>query len=459
MGGRLVLFAAAACLLAAGSAAVEVYPFEPFGAIDPLANGIHFELTGYSANTLFVTTVEGFHAYDFATGVWTDHTHPGSIGMTRTAVLKLFGLPDRIVLGGVNAFFKGTLWYSDDGGATQFLTRESTGGAVTDLAQRHSLVDPLIYACTWSDVVPGELLRSLDHGLTWIPVTGHGHHVMTAVALVADDEVYVAGDNYVTRTFDHGATWENLQANLPAGEGLYCLLVHEPVTTVPKQQSRDAVDQPIWADYLMVANDSGVYVCVDPSAVHWQRVLPHACRAFAARFVSSGSLRDLTLYYDENWAVTFDGRLLYCEDRNWDDWLDVTALIAPAVPIDVTEGYDGVYVLTRDHGVYRSDGGVPPWTSTPDLPPPLSLVAAPNPFNPRTTVSFTLPQAGLADVSVYDLAGRRLATLAREHLTAGLHTRVWDGIGPDGRALPSGAYLLRLQAGGEVTGKKLSLVR
>ena len=85
--------------------------------------------------------------------------------------------------------------------------------------------------------------------------------------------------------------------------------------------------------------------------------------------------------------------------------------------------------------------------------------SVPNPFNPRTTVSFTVTQPGAARVEVIDLAGHLVATLLRRDLTAGRHTVTWNGLGDNGRAAPSGVYLVRVQAGGASVGAKVALVR
>ncbi len=83
----------------------------------------------------------------------------------------------------------------------------------------------------------------------------------------------------------------------------------------------------------------------------------------------------------------------------------------------------------------------------------------PNPFNPRTTMAFTLAHAGLARLEIYDLAGRRVRTLVEASLAAGRHTVVWAGDGDDGERLASGAYLARLSAPGAVEVRKLLLAK
>lgn len=80
------------------------------------------------------------------------------------------------------------------------------------------------------------------------------------------------------------------------------------------------------------------------------------------------------------------------------------------------------------------------------LPSPITLGgAAPNPFNPRTTVRFTLDRARTVDLGVYDLRGARRRILTAGSLEAGEHAVVWDGLDDAGRRLASGPYFVRLR--------------
>jgi hypothetical protein len=89
----------------------------------------------------------------------------------------------------------------------------------------------------------------------------------------------------------------------------------------------------------------------------------------------------------------------------------------------------------------------------------LALRAAPNPFNPRTTIRFDLPTAVQVRLAIYDLAGRLVRVLVEGEVAVGSHEAVWDGRDASGRSAPSGSYLARLVAGGKVEGVRLSLVR
>ncbi len=86
-------------------------------------------------------------------------------------------------------------------------------------------------------------------------------------------------------------------------------------------------------------------------------------------------------------------------------------------------------------------------TDAPDAPAPFRLSAYPNPFNPRVTLRFALPEATRTRLEVYDLQGRRTATLMDESLDAGSHEVVWSGVDDRGNDCATGVYLAHVRAG------------
>ena len=84
---------------------------------------------------------------------------------------------------------------------------------------------------------------------------------------------------------------------------------------------------------------------------------------------------------------------------------------------------------------------------------------SPNPFNPKTSIHFSLPAAGSATLSVFDVAGRRLAVLADGDFAAGDHEVVWDGRDAAGIAQGSGVYFARLEAASGSATRKMLLVK
>ena len=84
----------------------------------------------------------------------------------------------------------------------------------------------------------------------------------------------------------------------------------------------------------------------------------------------------------------------------------------------------------------------------------------PNPFNPSTTISFTLPRESEATVEIFDGAGRLVARLLDgERLPAGAHEAAWDGRDLTGRTCAAGVYFCRLSAGKETRARKMVLAR
>lgn len=87
------------------------------------------------------------------------------------------------------------------------------------------------------------------------------------------------------------------------------------------------------------------------------------------------------------------------------------------------------------------------------------LRVAPNPFNPTTTLQFDLPRAGEVRLTVYDISGRRVATLVDRFLEAAAGTSTWDGRSGAGREVPSGIYFARREAGERTAMRKMLLLR
>jgi hypothetical protein len=92
--------------------------------------------------------------------------------------------------------------------------------------------------------------------------------------------------------------------------------------------------------------------------------------------------------------------------------------------------------------------------------PRLTLSAAqPNPFSHTTQFSVTLPRAGDAELTVHDLAGRRVATLFRGRLEAGTRALAWAGTGDGGDRVRDGIYFVRVRGVGDDVTRKVLLLR
>ncbi|RKX29952.1 MAG: hypothetical protein DRP71_15800 [Verrucomicrobia bacterium] len=83
----------------------------------------------------------------------------------------------------------------------------------------------------------------------------------------------------------------------------------------------------------------------------------------------------------------------------------------------------------------------------------------PNPFNPRTSINFSLPAAAHVELGIYDLRGRLVTVLTNQIFAAGNHSVTWAGTDAKGRQLSSGVYFARLRTGEVLQTRKMLLVR
>lgn len=89
----------------------------------------------------------------------------------------------------------------------------------------------------------------------------------------------------------------------------------------------------------------------------------------------------------------------------------------------------------------------------------MNLAAAPNPFNPRTTIRYSLPGRSFVELAVYSVAGRKVRTLVSGELRAGDHSAEWNGLTESGTPVASGTYFARLANGNAIETTTLKLVR
>jgi hypothetical protein len=85
--------------------------------------------------------------------------------------------------------------------------------------------------------------------------------------------------------------------------------------------------------------------------------------------------------------------------------------------------------------------------------------AVPNPFNPSTKISFTVPKRVRATLAVYDVEGKLVTTLVNESLDAGLKEVTWHGKDARGNPVSTGVYFYRLTAGNRTLTKKMVLLK
>ena len=85
--------------------------------------------------------------------------------------------------------------------------------------------------------------------------------------------------------------------------------------------------------------------------------------------------------------------------------------------------------------------------------------AYPNPFNPVTNITYSLPSAGDVKITVFNTLGQEVTTLVNSNMTAGNYTASWNGSNSMGKAMPSGLYFYSMEADGFTATNKMLLLK
>ena len=83
----------------------------------------------------------------------------------------------------------------------------------------------------------------------------------------------------------------------------------------------------------------------------------------------------------------------------------------------------------------------------------------PNPFNPKTTISFEIPLEGLVSLTIYDIQGKVVRKLVHRSRLVGSQNMVWDATNDKGLAVSAGMYFYRLEFNDVVKTMKMLLVK
>lgn len=116
--------------------------------------------------------------------------------------------------------------------------------------------------------------------------------------------------------------------------------------------------------------------------------------------------------------------------------------------------YPGIMVLVKYEQTSKTDAGKPDKDREFDL-----IGNYPNPFNPQTTISYSVTKANEVRLDIYDLAGRLVCTPIDEFLPAGKYETIWPGRDDAGRRVASGVYLCDFSLGDQKLYNKMLLMR
>ncbi len=314
------------------------------------------------------------------------------------------------------------------------------------------------------DTNNGKLFRSKDAGTTWYQVDNIKPFSINGDALISmDNTLYTSGNIGLFRSSDSGTTW-TVSTNV-ANSGLlaschtYCFL-HVGEKT-------------------FAGSDTGIFITAD-SGKTWN-LLPSMDTLRDIRFLATlgpyiYAATEDSLFRSsdagQSWMNTWnnypivlhafsfsvvDGNLLVCSIqfpniyRSTDSglsWID----FGQAVNMG---GASSGYFHSSQHFIYFDNVGASLYrrplsdfdnmgvvsSNTSILPP--QIQSYPNPLTQSTTINFTSPQSGAAEIRVVNLLGASVARIYSGELSAGEHSFVWDA-----SAMPPGTYWCEIRMNG-----------
>ena len=371
---------------------------------------------------------------------WAYSDFEGDIGARANAVAPDPVNPAIVWAGTANAFFKGDVLLSTDGGFHWAIDYSPSGGPIFDV-----VVDPTdtryVYAAFSIDVVPGGIARTTNGGASWGEVSlGPVAGLSIAIQPGLPARLLAGTDNGLRESTDRGASFHQIA---PEMSGF-------TIWDVAFAASAPGL---VWAGTAT----SGVYRSTDggasfaPANAGMGNVEVHA---IAVRDVPGGR----ALY-----AATANG--VYRSTDDGDLWVSANeGLLVTDVRAAIwAPGADRILAGTAGAGAWRQDGTT---TGVEDgaAPPAIAMHLGtpwPNPLAGSGEVAFglTLARPSRVAIGVYDTTGRRVRDLGTMLRPSGPTIVRWDGRDAAGRAVASGVYFLRCDAAGEATASTVTIVR
>ncbi len=128
---------------------------------------------------------------------------------------------------------------------------------------------------------------------------------------------------------------------------------------------------------------------------------------------------------------------------------------------DASDNNDDVYIDEIEFRGMSGSGGSSKLVKTNSMIPEGFTLSQnyPNPFNLNTTISFSLSTPSEVNLTIYNIMGQKIKTIAQGWYEAGSHAVTWDGKNEAGSVVASGIYFYKLSAGDKVITKKMSLLK
>ncbi|HNX01414.1 MAG TPA: T9SS type A sorting domain-containing protein, partial [Candidatus Cloacimonadota bacterium] len=171
------------------------------------------------------------------------------------------------------------------------------------------------------------------------------------------------------------------------------------------------------------------------------------------------------------YPCSIDGDYLYTSDINWNE-IDIFNISNPTQPTLVARypwNHFSNGITVNNGTLYSADDfygfSIIDLNSVPIIDPVavpstgIYVSNYPNPFNPETSISYTLPTSGQVKISIYNIRGQLVKQLDDSYQASGKHTITWNGMNDNHEQASSGIYFCRITSGGKQVTHKLMMVK
>ncbi len=354
------------------------------------------------------------------------------------------------------------LFETRDGGATWTeISSRISGSPPAGICGIQVLDASVIYAVGAFHGEP-HFIRSLNGGSSWtsIDMSNRIGSIVDLHFFNRDEGILVGGSGtnldgnaIVLKTFDGGTTWNVVHRTrrTPVTVGEWGWKISFPTPTdgfVSIEYNAQSNGQP--AKILVTSNGGNTWT---------ERLIPGSTEfaglqgiGFVTPQIGYASGRGTT-------SRTLDGGLTWTQLTHY-------STVAPDGQLDGAVNrvrvLNDTLAFAVGRRVYKYTPGSTPTSNQPaDNPPPAFTLRQnfPNPFNPSTTIGYTLHRRVNVRVQVFDFLGRKIRTLVNEYQPAGSYDVTWNGRDEAGVRVAAGAYMYLLDVGEAPEMKQMVLIK
>jgi photosystem II stability/assembly factor-like uncharacterized protein len=270
------------------------------------------------------------------------------------------------------------------------------------------------------------ILISTDSGATWQETAGSSYFWIFAPHSLCsiDTTLFIVSSGGAYLSKDNGDNWTYI--NIPT---------RPFVNTLATSNSN-----------IFAGTDSGLFISTD-NGTSWDT----ADTSIPRTNVTLLAAKDLNI-------LAAMGNILYLSSNEGMSWSRVDSGLSNIEITSIAFADTLVYIGTSNSGVwcrYLSEMITSNRQVTNEILKRFCLADNyPNPFNPSTTIQFSLPKATYVTLTIYNSLGQEVAKLVSEQMSAGIYTTEWNASG-----FASGVYYYRIEAGSFTETKKLVLLR